>query len=177
MKFVSNNRTRIFLAIVLIALAVATRFLPHPPNFTAVGAAALFAGVLFPKKWGMFLPLLAMVISDIFLGFHRTILFTWGSMALVGLIGVYVRKYFSTASVIAGSLFASIQFFIITNFGVWLVEQMYPHTVGGLLLCYTRGLPFFRNTLLGDMLYTGVLFGCYALATAAVSRNHARENI
>lgn len=164
MSQIEKNRFRIILAVVLLGLAIATRFMPHPANFTAVGAAALFAGALFPKKWGIFLPLVAMILSDIFLGYHKTMLFTWSSMAVIGLIGVYVRSHMRAFPVVLASLAGSVQFFLVTNFGVWLVEQMYPKTVAGLMQSYVMGLPFFRNSLLGDLLFTGVLFGGYALA-------------
>lgn len=156
------------LVIVLIVLGIVTRFFSHPANFTAVGAVALFAGALFPKKWGILVPVVIMMISDFFIGFHSLVFFTWGSMAIAGFIGWQMRKSLSAKSVIAGSIFASTQFFLITNWAVWMFSPLYVKDISGLLHSYVMGLPFYRNMMAGDLLYVGILFGVYALVATAV---------
>ncbi len=160
------------IAFSLVAFAAVARFLPHPPNFAPVAAIALFSGVYLSKRVSLVVPFVAMVISDVFLGFHSTIGFTWGGMILVGLIGWAVQKRKTVATVFAGALGASVTFFLLTNFGVWLVGNMgmYPKTLPGLLEAYTMGLPFFRNTLAGDLFYVAVFFGAAELAFAWARR-------
>lgn len=168
-----NSQRTIFFSILVIMLAglgILTRFFPHPANFTAVGATALFAGACFPKKWGMLIPLVIMVVSDLFIGFHELVLFTWGSMALSGLIGVQLRGRTKPLPILSGALFASIQFYLITNWAVWQFGTMYSRDLSGLFASYVAGLPFFRNMMFGDIVYSGVLFGLYALALYGVRR-------
>lgn len=175
MRIKQSTFTLSILVIVLVGLGVVTRFFPHPANFTAIGAVALFAGALFPNKFGLFIPLIAMMVSDVFIGFHTIILFTWGSMAIAGLIGWQMRKSLSPISVLSGSLFSSIQFFLITNWAVWMFTPLYTKNISGLFHSYVMGLPFFRNMMLGDMLYVTILFGAYALAVQYVFKKPVRE--
>ena len=143
---------RQLIIITFIFIAVLFRLVPHMPNFTPITAAALFAGVfLADKKLAFIIPLAAMAISDLFLGFTLTSLFVYTAIILIGIIGIYSKKMN-----IKTILISSISFFIITNFGVWLI--WYPQTLEGLLECYTLAIPFFRNSLLGDLFYSGVLY-------------------
>lgn len=153
------------LAIGLVLLGVWSRLIPHAPNIAAIGALMLFGGVYLPKKM-FWLPLLALLISDFFLGFYGTDMFyVYVSYLLVGLIGLWLRSHKKPFFIISGSLFSSFLFFIITNFGVWAPpNNWYPHTFSGLIQSYTLALPFFRNTLIGDFSYTIILFGGYELA-------------
>jgi hypothetical protein len=151
------------LATALVLIGTLPRFLPHPPNFAPVAAVALFAGAYLPKRWSVVVPLAAMVLSDAVIGFHNLVLFTWGSMALSALLGWWTRRQVSLGRVLAASLAASAQFFLITNFGVWAMGA-YARDHSGLVASYLAGLPFLRNTVAGDLFYTGVLFGAYALA-------------
>jgi len=162
----SNKQKIILLSIVggLVLLGVATRLLPHPANFTAVGAVSLFAGAVMPKKWGIFFPAIIMAASDIFLGFHNIMVFTWGSMMIAAGIGYLIRQKIKPANLVYGSLVASIQFFLITNWAVWMFTPLYSKGLDGLFASYVAGLPFFRNMLLGDIAYTALLFGVYTLA-------------
>ncbi|OGH17997.1 MAG: hypothetical protein A3F31_02620 [Candidatus Levybacteria bacterium RIFCSPHIGHO2_12_FULL_38_12] len=152
---------KIITPISIILFAVLLRLLPHPPNFAPIAGMALFGGVYLNKKYALIVPLLAMFVSDLFIGFHSTILFVYGSFLLTGLIGLWIRQHKSIQNVILGTLASSVLFFIITNFGVWLVGSLYPKTLQGLVQCYVYALPFFRNTILGDLFYTGVFFGSY----------------
>jgi hypothetical protein len=140
--------------IVIIAfmlLAVLFRLLPHLPNFTPITAIALFGGLYFSNKSMAYLvPLFIMVLSDLFLGFHTISIVVYAAFLLVSFIGNRTKK----PSVFT-ILLSSISFFIITNFGVWLIG--YPKTWTGLVECYTLAIPFFRNSLLGDFFYSGVM--------------------
>jgi len=140
--------------IVIIAfmlLAVLFRLLPHLPNFTPITAIAIFGGLYFTNKTMAYLvPLFIMVMSDLFLGFHTISIFVYAAFILVSFIGTRTKK----PSVFT-ILLSSISFFIVTNFGVWLIG--YPKTWTGLVECYTLAIPFFRNSLLGDFFYSGVM--------------------
>lgn len=153
-----------FLAISLVVFGVMSRLIPHAPNIAAIGALMLFGGVYLPKKI-FWLPLLALLISDYFLGFYGIdMLYVYGSYLLVGLIGLWLRFRKKPKFVIGSALFSSVLFFLITNFGVWAPpNNWYPHTLNGLVQSYTLALPFFRNSLIGDLGYTILLFGGYEL--------------
>ena len=144
------NKKNLIIAIIMLA-AVLTRLVPHLPNFTPVTAIALFGGLYISNKILAYaLPLTIMFISDIFLGFSSITLFVYSGFMLVTLIGT-LRKKPNILTIFMGSL----SFFIVTNFGVWLLG--YPKTWTGLVECYTLALPFFRNSLLGDFFYSGVM--------------------
>lgn len=155
---------RLILVAVLMVIAVATRLVPHPANFTSVAAVALLGGSLLPRKWAVSLPLLIMVVSDLIIGLHPLILFTWGSFAVIALVSNRYMRRVNVGSVVLASLSASVFFYLVTNLGVWLQGQMYSLNWSGLLTCYYNAIPFFRNTMAGDLVYCGVLFGAYALA-------------
>lgn len=152
---------KIFNPVIIILFAVVMRLLPHPPNVAPIGAMALFGGVYLNKKYALLVPLIALFISDIFLGFYPEIIFVYGSFFMIGLIGLWLRKHKTFRNVIFASIGSSILFFIITNFGVWLMSTLYDKSFSGLLETYIMGLPFFRNTLLGDLGYVGIFFGSY----------------
>jgi len=165
MKF-SNKREvieSIITPVVVISFAVILRLLPHPANVVPIAAMALFGGVYLNKKYALIVPLIAMFISDIFLGFHDTMPFVYGSFLLIGMLGLWLRKQKTAGNVISFSLFSSILFFLITNFGTWAMTQMYPKTLAGLMDAYVMGIPFFRSTVFGDLLYVGLFFGSYEL--------------
>lgn len=148
---------------IIILFAVILRLVPHAPNFAPISAMALFGGVYLNKKYALIVPLTAMFLSDIFLGFHNTMVFVYGSFVLTGLIGLWLRNHKNFKNVIAGAFLSSIMFFLITNFGVWLGGKLYPPNLSGLIESYIMGIPFFRNTILGDLFYTGLFFGSYEL--------------
>ena len=131
----------------LIFLAVITRLLPHPPNFTPITGIALFAVNTFSdKKLAFLLPLLCMIVTDFFIGFHSIVPFVY-----LSIIGISCVGYFSNKISSVTILKSSFLFFIISNFGVWLVG--YPNSIAGFLACYTMALPFFVNTILGDFFF------------------------
>jgi hypothetical protein len=126
--------------------------------------------VYFNKRIALIVPLAALALSDLFLGFHATILFVYGSFILTGLIGFWLSSHKKPLPIFGAALFSSVLFFVITNFGVWMTGGgwFYPRTWQGLAECYTLALPFFRNSLIGDLVYTGVLFGLFELSRYAV---------
>jgi len=137
--------------IAFMLIAVLFRLLPHLPNFTPITAIALFGGLYFSNKTMAYLvPLVIMALSDLFLGFHSISFVVYAAFIVVSFIGTQTKK----PSVFT-ILLSSISFFIITNFGIWLIG--YPKTWAGLVECYTLALPFFRNSLLGDLFYSGVM--------------------
>ena len=152
-------------AIGLIVLGIASRLIPHPWNATPVMAIALFGGTYLPKRLAIVLPLVIVVLSDAVIGFHNTILFTWGAFVLTGSLAWWIRRRPDATRVITGAAAGSALFFLITNFGVWVVGELYPRTAAGLWQCYAAAIPFFRSTLLGDVVYATGLFGGYALVS------------
>lgn len=148
--------------ILFIILAAFLRLVPHIPNFAPIGAMALFGGVYLNKKYALLIPLIAMILSDFFLGFSAATPFVYISFLLIGCLGLLLRKHMSFKNILLATLSGSLLFYLITNFGVWLVGNLYPHTLSGLVLCYTLALPFFRNTVLGDLFYVGLFFSAYA---------------
>jgi hypothetical protein len=155
---------RLTLVIVMILMAAASRLIPHPPNLTSVTAVALFGGAMLDDRRLAFLvPLGAMFVGDLILGFHDQMPLVYGSFALIVCIGLWLQRHRSAATIAGAALGSSVLFFVITNFGVWALDHMYPRNLDGLIACYTAALPFFRNTLAGDILYTLLLFGGFAL--------------
>ena len=151
------------LAIGILVVGVLSRFLVHLPNFTPVIALALFSGVYLNKKQAVILPLLLMGLSDIFLGTHITLLFTWGSIALIAAFGLWLRERKSALNIFMFSLLSAVVFFIVTNLGVWLVAGLYPMTAAGLVECFTLAIPFFKHSLVSTLAYSAVFFGAYEL--------------
>lgn len=158
--------------IMFILLAVLLRLVPHIPNFAPIGAMALFGGVYLSKKYALIIPLLAMILSDFFLGFSASTPFVYISFLLIGCIGLLLRKQTSVTNILLASLSGSLLFYIITNFGVWLVGNLYTHSLSGLILCYTMAIPFFRNTVLGDLFYSALFFGAYSFGLSSLKGKH-----
>lgn len=159
-------RQHAWLVVGLILVGIVSRLVPHPWNATPLTAIALFGGTYLSKRFAILLPLAIVAVSDLFLGWHSTIPFTWGAFAVTGWLAWWIRVRPSAARIVAGSLLGSVIFFIVTNFGVWATQTLYPKTSSGLWECYVAGLPFFRNALAGDLIYTSVLFGMYATIAA-----------
>lgn len=162
----SDLTLKIVLASALILLAVFGRLVPHPANFAPIAAIAIFGGAILPRKWALSLPLVAMIASDLIIGLHPLIFFTWGSFALIALMSNMFIKKVQLLTVVTASLSASVFFYLITNFGVWMEGRLYPLTLSGLGQSYYNAIPFFRNTLLGDLVFSVLLFGAYALVYA-----------
>lgn len=166
---VKNLKLKIYHLInpfLIISIASVLRLLPHPPNVAPIAALALFGGVYLNKKYALILPLLALFISDLFLGFYGApmMFFVYGSFLLTGCVGLFLKSHKKPSLIISAALFSSLLFYLLTNFGVWLTTPLYPKTLAGLLESYAMAIPFFRNTILGDLLYTGLFFLGYEAA-------------
>lgn len=147
-----------------LLVGITSRLLPHPPNFTAVSALLIISSIALNRRYAMLIPLIVMFVTDLILGVHGVMLFTWGAFAVIGFVSYLALKdNVSLTRVVATSLFASVFFYLISNFGVWAEGFLYPPTLSGLLQSYYMAIPFFRNTILGDLFYTGVFYGVYAL--------------
>jgi hypothetical protein len=156
---------RLLLALVIIAVAAALRIAPHPWNFTPVGAMALFSGAIIKdRRLAFAFPVLALFVGDVFIGFHKLMPVVYASFLLSVLIGRWLQNHRSLARISGATLLGAMQFFLVTNFGVWVLGSFYPPTLAGLGACYAAGIPFFRNTLAGDAFYSALFFGGFALA-------------
>ena len=158
-----TKQTKLIISVILVVLGVACRLLPHLWNFAPIAGIALFAGVYLGRRYAIILPVVAMSIGDLFIGFYdwKLMLAVYGSFALIGLLGTLIKKHKSVETVLAGSILASVIFFLATNWVVWQFSPWYAKSLAGLIHCFTMALPFFRNTLLGNLFYTSVLFGAY----------------
>ncbi len=170
---------RFGILVLLIVAAALSRLLPHPFNFTPIGAMALFGAAYFSNRvWAVALPFAAMWLSDLWLNnvtYNYTEGFQWmgsawvyGSFFLISGLGFLLLRHVKVGTVLGTSLLASVLFFLITNFAVWYGSTTYPQNIGGLLLCYEAGIPFFGNTLAGDLFYCAVLFGGFEWAQRRV---------
>ncbi|MCM8789430.1 MAG: hypothetical protein NC916_00195 [Candidatus Omnitrophica bacterium] len=155
------------LAIVLIMVGILLRFVPHIPNFTPVAAIALFGAAYLNKKYALIVPLALMIISDIFIGMHNTVLFTWGGFALIAILGMRLKKQKNTKAILFSSLASSLLFYAVSNFGVWTMGW-YPHNLKGLIDCYILAIPFLRDFTLATVIYSFAFFGAYELVARFV---------
>ena len=163
-----------YAAFLMILAAVLIRVLPHPANFTPLTALALFSGAVLSPGLALTVPVAAMIASDLVLGAHPLFWLTWGCFVLTVPIGFWVRRRSGIFRIAAGTLAGSLFFFILTNLGVFLFQDMYPKNSAGLAECYAMALPFFRNSFLGDIFYAAVFFGVWNLA-AKYSRKFSGE--
>lgn len=158
--------SRLTFVTAIVVSAALSRLLPHVPNVTPITAVALFSGAyLADRRLAFAAPLAALLLSDIVLGFDRAgeTAAVYLSFALVVALGLWVRNRRSALRIGAAALSASLLFFLITNFAVWAFGAIYPHSAAGLIACFVAALPFFRETLAGDLSYTVLLFGGFAL--------------
>jgi len=160
--------------VTMILAAAATRIIPHPWNFTAVGAMCLFGGAYFRRSWqAFFVPLAALVISDVVLAATRydfslfgytSIWVGYGLFALTALIGMLLRGRVSVARVTLAAIGSSVMFFLVSNFVAWVEGHGgYSYTPAGLMACYVAAIPFAKNMFLANLFYSAVLFGGYEL--------------
>ncbi|HET7816651.1 MAG TPA: DUF6580 family putative transport protein [Sphingomicrobium sp.] len=163
------NTTRLLAILFAIGAAAALRLVPHPPNFAPVGALALFSGAyLGPRALAFAAPIGAMLVSDAIIGFHSAMPFVYAGVAATVLLGQLALSRPSLLRVAGAAIASSVLFFALTNFGVWLQSGMYPPTLAGLAACYVAAIPFFQNSLAGDLFFSALLFGGFALAERAV---------
>ena len=158
-----NPRSKLLIGMILAAAAM--RLLPHPSNFTPIGALALFAGAHFDdKRWAFIVPLAAMLLSDLVIGFHGQIPLVYGAFAVIVAMGFWLKEKKSAMNIAGASIVAGIFFFVVSNLSVWAFDGLYPLTLQGLVTCYIAAIPFFQNELTATLLYSAVLFGGFALA-------------
>ncbi len=172
------NITRFSTLVAIVVLAAMARFIPHPFNFTPIAAIALFGGAYFTKRWqALFVPMAAMLLSDTILeittgwGFHSGMVIVYAAFTLVSVVGMVMLKNVNPARVVSSSLISSLIFFLITNFAFLYPESAvadqslgtYPHNFSGIVSSYIAGLPFLKNQILGDLFFSGLLFGGFAL--------------
>lgn len=171
-----NLRFTILCAIVIVAAL--SRLIPHPLNCSPLAAMAIFGGAHFANKWhAIFVPILATWLSDVFINnfiygayyptftfFYEGFYWQYATYALIAILSITFLKTINFAKVLSASLLASVLFFIITNFGCWIGSSFYTQDLAGLMQCYAAGIPFFKGTLSGDLMYTAILFGAFALA-------------
>ena len=144
-----NLRALLFVGVLVVAGLF--RFLPHPPNMTPVVAISVLSVAFFDRKDFQFgFPILIMLLTDTVIGFHRLVPFVYGGIALGGVAGYMMKHNRSFSRMFAASLLSSIVFFVVSNFGVWLLGG-YPNTLLGLSTCYIAALPFFHNTLIATV--------------------------
>lgn len=173
---VTNKITlRFGVVTLLILLAALSRLIPHPANFAPIGGMALFGAAYYSKRhWAFIIPIVSMWISDLvlnnvvhaaffdrFVWFYDGAWFTYGAFVLIVLMGTFTLKKVRVPNLLFSALGASVIFFLISNFGVWFSGTMYPKDFGGLVACYAAGIPFFKNTILDDLVYSTALFGLF----------------
>lgn len=149
------NYLKISIAIFLVLAS--SRFIPHPPNFTSLIALGFYVPAFFGMK---FLPvlILSFIVTDLIIGFHSTVFFTWGSVILIG----FLAQFFKSSIIyrILGSLLGAILFFIITNFGVWSTGY-YGYTLSGFISCYVLAIPFFVYTFISTLSFSVLIETIY----------------
>jgi hypothetical protein len=177
-----NNKIftpRFFFVSTLILLAAFSRLIPHPMNFSPLGAIGLFGAAHFSKKWQAFLiPLLATLLSDIFLNnviysqyhtsftvFYEGAYWQYISYILITATALLVFRKVTAPRILVGALSSTVIFFLMSNMGVWVAHpEIYAQNFTGLIACYVAGVPFLKMTLFGDLFYSGVLFGVFYIA-------------
>ena len=173
-----NQNTRLFFLIALILIAAFGRIIPHPYNMSPIAAMGLLGSAYFSRKWMAFaIPFLGTWLSDLFINnvvyAHLFNQFTWfyagsawiyASYALIIMMGLFLFNSVSISRIMSGSVLATSMFFLITNFGAWLGNPLYPQTFEGLMMSYAAGVPFLQGSFFGDLFYSGILFGGFALA-------------
>ncbi|MCY7421063.1 MAG: hypothetical protein LH478_04890 [Chitinophagaceae bacterium] len=187
-----KNRTLFYAAATMILFAALTRLFPHYPNFTAIGAIAIFGGsVIKDRKMAYLLPLSALILSDVCLELFTPIkgfygmgqLFVYGAFLLITWLAGFIRKR-SAANVAFAAVWSGLLFFIISNFGVWVLSgTFYPKTFGGLMACYWAAIPFYQghvtgsfllNGIVGDLFFTALLFGIYSIIESKVAAQNVQ---
>lgn len=151
----------LILVIALAAYGVFARLMPHSPNFVPITALALVGGLYLPRKVAYIVPMAAMLVSDLFIGFYHPLIMVsvYGCLLLATYMGTWAKQHKNVGTIIAITFASSIAFYLVTNTMVWAFGALYPRTLAGLLESYTLALPFFRNSLLSDFFYTSVLVG------------------
>jgi len=160
----SNKMLKFVFLAAVASFSFFARLFPHIPNFTPIGALFLLSGTYFKKTY-ILIPAIILISSDFFIGFYdvKIMATVYGSFVLMGLIGFYLKKNRNFVSIASGALLGSFVFFLTTNYAVWFFGSWYPGNFSGLAASYIMAVPFFKNSLMGDMFYTLLFFGAYEL--------------
>ncbi len=176
----NNNKSLLLITVLLIFTGALLRLIPHPANFAPIGALAIFGGMTIrEKKYGLLLPLVALLLSDLLFelftttpGFYGGVqYFVYGAFLLITFLSSFVKRV-SASNVIFACIWSGVIFFVLSNFGVWAMGSYYPKTFAGLSLCFSAAIPFYSNdffgnmalnTLWGNLFFSGVLFGAFYL--------------
>lgn len=156
-----KNKIALALVFLLIIFGVMSRFLPHAWNFTPITALALFISAYFGARYFLVAVPAILFISDLFIGFYQwqIMIAVYGSFMLAGMVGCLIKSKKSAGLIFVSAIGSSLVFFLVTNWAVWQFGAMYEHSFAGLIQSYIMALPFFRNSLVGDLFYAGVFFG------------------
>ena len=158
------HNSRFFTITLMILAAAMSRLLPHPPNFSPIFAISLFAGAtILNRKESLLIPILAMLTSDLFIGFHVLMPVVYILTILMVIAGWSLQNKSSVLRIAGFTVLGSVIFFLVTNFAVWATSGIYSLTLQGIAQCYVAAIPFFQNTILGDLFFSGVMFGSLAL--------------
>jgi len=152
--------------ILIAVVAVVIRLLPHAPNLAPMGALAIMAGLHLPRKWALVVPLIISLAADLFLGLVPILSWVYLSYVMMIWSSLFSQRLFSRhhyTTLVSLSLAGSFCFYLVTNFGVWIAGSMYDKSLAGLMQSYTMAIPFFRNTVIGDLLFVLVLSSLYSL--------------
>ena len=181
-----SSRNKLLIITAIIVFGVIARLLPHFPNFAPMGALALFAVAFYKRKYlALVIPGLAWGLSDLYLNnmiynsadgftlFTADQFFSLFALILIVILGKLLFKKVNAPNVMIGSLSASLIFFVVSNLGVWMQGILYPKTLQGLVECYSMALPFYRGTLVSDLIFTGVFFGAMHMMTSFENKNKA----
>ncbi len=159
----------ITISAIIFALAL-FRLLPHWPNVSPVAAMALFGGAYFAdKRLAFIVPFVALFLSDLVLGLHNSMIFVYAGFALTVAIGFMLKNKITLTNTSFAVVASSVLFFILTNFGAWLTSALYAKTAEGLMQAFVAGIPFFQNSLMGNLVYAAVIFGGYQLLKNNIS--------
>ena len=153
-KFFSDYKKQIFPVGLILILAL-SRLIPHPWNFTPVIAVAIMSGYFFRNiNFSYAIMLFSMLLADFFIGFYSHMLFVYSSLFLIVLIFFKISKKINYKNLFIFSFFGSVIFFLISNFGVWLVGNLYERNINGLIECYFMAIPFFKNTIISTLIFS-----------------------
>ena len=169
----SEKTLKILSLLGIVGFCLVYRLLSQEPNFSPLAAAALFSGFLFPSL-GFLIPLTILLSSDLVFGFYSSLPFVYAGFFVMFLIGRKIARvqFFRVALAALGGSFS---FFVISNFGHWLMTSMYSKNLLGLVECYLAAIPFFRASLVGDLFFAGVFFGVYALAQKSILASSSNQ--
>ncbi len=168
------------MAYLFVIIGVLARLIPHPVNFAPILAIALFGGTYLNKKTALWVPLSALFISDLFLGTYSPVLmlFVYASTLASGVLGLWLRKHKNIANIAGISLLSALVFYLLSNFGVWVRPHSgYSHNWAGLVECYVMALPFLKNTVASNLIYTTVFFGSYELAQSLLRKRNLATTV